>query len=258
RSNRSPGGALMPSSPGLPFTGVASARARVSFDIEIANEIDLRPGEDLDQHGPFDISCAAAVTDRGELKHWYAKDAAGTVQRSLDAAGARAVLWHLREEQRRGSMICAWNGLSFDLRWLGHAAQDMPLAREVALELYDPMFQFFVARGFPVGLASVAEGLGLAEKKLMHGADAPKEWARGNHQAVLDYVAGDCSLTDGVISRILDAGEIRWRTKKGTISVEPMRKLMPVRELLDAPLPDTSWMSVPLPRAKFTRWLDCN
>ena len=77
--------------------------ARVSFDIEIADEIDLRPGEDLDQHGPFAISCAAAITDRGELKHWYAKDAAGAVQRALDAAGARAVLTHLREAQRGGA-----------------------------------------------------------------------------------------------------------------------------------------------------------
>ena len=33
---------------------------RVSFDIEIANIFELKPGEDLDQYGPFDISCAAA------------------------------------------------------------------------------------------------------------------------------------------------------------------------------------------------------
>jgi len=243
-----------PSQPSL----FSAARARVSFDIEIADELDLKPGEDLDQYGPFQISCAAAITDRGELKHWYARDASGAVQRALDAAGAREVLLHLREAQQSGAMVCAWNGLSFDLRWLGHAADDMQLAREVALELYDPMFQFFVLRGFPVGLASVADGLGIAEKKLMHGADAPKEWARGNFQKVLDYVAGDCRLTDQVIARILEQGEIRWRTKKGSVSSESLRKLLPVRELLHAPLPDTSWMSEPLPRAKFTRWLDGN
>lgn len=235
-----------------------SSPARVSFDIEIADEIDLKPGEDLDKYGPFKISCAAAITDCGELKHWYARDASGVVQRALDASGARAVLLHLREAQRNGAMVSAWNGLSFDLRWLGHAADDMPLAREIALDLFDPMFQFFVLRGFPVGLASVAEGLGLAEKKLMHGADAPKEWARGNHQAVLDYVAGDCRLIDSVIARILEKGEIRWRTKKGSVSSERMRKLLPVRELLEAPLPDTSWMSEPMPREKFSRWLKGN
>jgi hypothetical protein len=234
----------------------AGASARISFDIEIADEIDLKPGEDLDQYGPFKISCAAAITERGELTHWYAKDSAGVVQRALDAHGARAVLLHLREAQRAGAMVCAWNGLSFDLRWLGHAADDRKLAREIALDLFDPMFQFFVLRGFPVGLASVAAGLGIEEKKLMHGADAPKEWARGNHQAVLDYVAGDCRLTDSVIARIIDKGEIRWRTKKGSVSSEPMPKLLAVRELLNAPLPDTSWMSEPMPRVKFTRWLE--
>ncbi|HTF90111.1 MAG TPA: ribonuclease H-like domain-containing protein [Planctomycetota bacterium] len=240
--------------PTLPFE---RTQTRISFDIEIADEIDLAPGEDLDQHGPFQISCAAAITDCGRLKHWYARDNSGLVARSLDSGGARAVLVHLREAQQSGAMICAWNGLSFDLRWLGHAAADMPLAREVALDLFDPMFQFFVLRGFPVGLASVAAGLGIDEKKLMHGADAPKEWARGNHQAVLDYVAGDCKLTDTVIARILAAGEIRWRTKKGSLSAQAMPRLLAVRELLDAPLPDTSWMSEPMPRAKFTKWLEC-
>jgi hypothetical protein len=229
---------------------------RLSFDIEIANEIELKPGQDLEQYGPFDISCAAAIDDRANVRHWYGKEDDGRPRRALDAAGAHAVLEHLREEQRRGVMVCAWNGLSFDLRWLGHAADAMPLAREVALDLHDPMFQFFVQRGFPIALASVADGLGLQQKKLMNGADAPKEWARGNHQLVLDYVAGDCRITEHVVARVLALREIRWRTKKGTLSSEPMRALRRVRELLDAPLPDTSWMSEPIPRAKFTRWLE--
>lgn len=238
-----------------PAFDFARAPARLSFDIEIADEIDLQPGDDLDRHGPFQIACVAAVSDRGTLQHWYARDAAGVPQRALDARGAREVLLHLREAQRRGTWVCAWNGLSFDLRWLGHAADDLPLAREIALELIDPMFQFFVQRGFPVGLASVADGLGIAEKKLMHGADAPKQWAAGNHQAVLDYVAGDCSITEQVIAAIVAGGRFAWRTKKGTLSYEPCPKLRRVRELLDAPAPDTSWMSDPLPRAKFTAWL---
>ncbi len=234
------------------------APSRLSFDIEIADIIELAPGDDLDAHGPFKISCAAAIDERGVVKHWYAKDACGTPGGSLDAAGARAVLAHLREAQKRGAMVCAWNGLSFDLRWLGAAANDVALAREVALELYDPMFQFFILRGFPIGLAAVADGLGIVETKLMHGADAPKEWARGNHQLVLDYVAGDCRLTDGVVARILERGEIRWRTKKGSVSSEPLRRLLRVKELLSAPDPDTSWMREPIPRSKFTGWLTAN
>jgi hypothetical protein len=29
-------------------------------------------------------------------------------------------------------------------------------------------------------------------KKLMDGADAPKQWRAGNHQEVMDYCLGDC------------------------------------------------------------------
>jgi hypothetical protein len=248
----------MPPAPpraGAPSFDFEPAPLRVAFDIEIADVFELAPGEDLDARGPFSISCAAAATDRGDVRHWYARGADGAPGRCLDAAGAREVLLHLRSEQRRGSLVCAWNGLSFDLKWLGVAADDRALAREVALDLVDPMFQLFVQRGFPVSLASAAEGLGIAEKKLMDGADAPKEWARGNHRLVLDYVAGDCRLTSQVVARIQSLGELRWRTKKGTVSSERMRELRPVRELLDAPLPDVSWMSTPIPREKFCGWL---
>lgn len=244
-----------PSRAGAPSFDFDSVPRRVAFDIEIADVFELEPGEDLDARGPFSISCAAAACDRGSLRHWYRKDPDGKPARALDAALARDVLLHLRELQRRGVTVCAWNGLSFDLKWLGIAADDRALAREVALDLVDPMFQLFVQRGFPVSLASAAEGLGIAERKLMDGADAPKEWARGNHQLVLDYVAGDCRLTEQVVARIAALGELRWRTRQGKLSTEPMRPLRPVRELLAAPEPDTSWMSQPIPRAKFCGWL---
>jgi hypothetical protein len=232
-----------------------STAARLAFDIELATIVELGPGEDLDRYGPFDIACAAAADGADGLWTWYGRDAAGRPAPKLDAALARDHLLWLREHQRRGVQVCAWNGLSFDLRWLGHVADDLELAREVALDLIDPMFQFFVQRGFPVGLAKVAEALGVAETKSMHGADAPKEWAAGNHRQVLDYVAGDCRITAAVIERIAAAGEVRWRTQRGTTGREPFRELLPVRALLDAPLPDTSWMSEPIPRSKFTAWL---
>lgn len=228
---------------------------RVSFDIEIANVFELKPGEDLDQYGPFDISCAAAADDHGEVVHWTSAAADGSFADHLDVAMAHEMLSWLREEQLSGSRLFAWNGLSFDLRWIGVAAEDVELAAEVALDLYDPMFQFFVQRGFPVGLAKVADGLGISETKLMDGADAPVQWAAGNHQLVLDYVAGDCRITEAVVARIEETGGVTWRTSRGTLSTEPMPKLKQIRELLNAPEPDTSWMDSPLPRSKFTSWL---
>jgi hypothetical protein len=231
------------------------AAPRFAFDIEIADIVELAPGEDLDRHGPFRIACAADCDRQGEVRHWYSRDADGGPADAMSPEAALECLRWLREQQLSGARLCAWNGLSFDLRWLGEAALDLPLAAEVALDLVDPMFQFFVQRGFPVGLAAVAEGLGVEETKLMSGADAPVEWARGDRQRVLDYVAGDCRITSLVVDRIAATRAIRWRTRRGTISSEPMPELRPVRELLDVPEPDTSWMDAPIPRAKFLHWI---
>jgi hypothetical protein len=227
----------------------------VSFDIEIANVFTLAPGEDLERHAPFDISVAAAATHGGGVRHWHARDAAGKPTGVLDASTARAVLEYLREEQLQGTRVCAWNGLSFDLRWLGHVAQDMKLASDVALELYDPMFQFATARGFPIGLAAVADGLGIAQKKLMSAERAPLEWQAGNHQLVLDYVAGDCTLTNQVVAAIEQAGLLRWRTKRGTLSSEPMARLRQVKDVMRDPPPDQSWMSEPKPVTNYWAWM---
>ena len=228
---------------------------RVSFDIEISNIFELAPGEDLDKYGPFDISCAAAADDEGVITHWTSQEDDGSYKSYLDPERAHEMLRWLRDQQLAGARLFAWNGLSFDLRWIGVAARDIPLAAEVALDLYDPMFQIFVQRGFPVGLGKVAEGLGVIETKLMDGADAPVQWAAGNHQLVLDYVAGDCRITDAVVARIEETKGITWRTSRGTLSTEPMPVLKKVRELLDAPEPDTSWMDAPMSRSKFMSWM---
>ncbi len=114
----------------------------LSFDIEIANEFELRPGEDLERYAPFDISVAAVAHENGTVRHWHATDALGKPTGTLDARLAREVLEYLREAQLEGTRVFAWNGLSFDLRWLAHVAKERELAREVAMELYDPMFQF--------------------------------------------------------------------------------------------------------------------
>ena len=227
----------------------------VVFDIEIENVFDLVPGEDLDKYAPFDISVAAAIDASGGIRYWHARDASGQPTGHLTRELAGDVLQHLRSEQQRGACVCAWNGMSFDVRWLGHVAQDEKLAVEVALDLFDPMFQFVGQRGFPIGLAATAAGLGIPEKKLMAAAEAPNEWARGNHQVVLDYVAGDCRLTKTVVEKILARGSVSWRTKKGTVSSEPFLSLKRVRDVMRGPPPDTTWMSDPRPWESWFCWL---
>jgi hypothetical protein len=121
-----------------------------------------------------------------------------------------------------GFMLCAWNGLRFDLKWIGHQAGNMPLAARIALKSYDPMFQFFNVAGFYVGLAKVAEAMDIPQEKLMNSSDAPKEWGAGNHQKVMDYVVGDCQMTNLIVLAIQEAQMVQWVTARGTVSSKPM------------------------------------
>jgi len=227
----------------------------LSFDIEISDVFDLAPGEDLDDHAPFHISVASTVVHGGEEKLWYCEDADGRPALALTATKARELLEYLEARQREGAMVCAWNGLGFDLRWIGHAAGDMHLAARVALASYDPMFQFFTRRGFPVALAKVAAGMNIAQTKLMDGADAPKRWREGRFQEVMDYVLGDSQMTNQVVAEIQRRKAVSWVTARGTVSTESMPRLMTVAEVIREPEPDQSWMDKPLPRSKCFAWI---
>lgn len=227
----------------------------LSFDIEIAEVFDLEEGEDLDNYSPFHVAVASTVIHGGETRVWYSADEARAPLVSITREKARELLVYLRQMQEAGCMVCAWNGLGFDLRWLGYNADDVRLAAEVALECYDPMFQFFNQRGFPVGLASVAEGMGIAQRKLMHAAEAPKHWRAGNHKAVMDYVVGDSEMTNLIVRAIVDRREVCWVTRDGSVRREAMPTLKTVRQVLQDPEPDQSWMTTPIPRSKFYQWM---
>ena len=227
----------------------------LSFDIEISDVFDLKPGEDLDQYAPFHISVASTVMDGGEARLWYSKDDDDRPLTNMEGDKAHALLVYLETMIREGYQVCAWNGLGFDLRWIGHVAGDAALAARVALEIYDPMFQFFNQRGFPVGLATVGKAMGIEQKKIMSGADAPKQWQAGNHETVMKYVLGDSQITNAIVNAITEAREVRWVTRKGTVGHEPMPELKPVKVVLQDPEPDQSWMDTPLLRSKFVGWL---
>jgi len=226
----------------------------LSFDIEISNVFDLQKHEDLEKYAPFHISVAATAIHNGEEQVWYSKDDRGLPALNLTQQRAHELLEYLDEMQGRDFMVCAWNGLGFDLKWIGYQAHDMALAARIALKSYDPMFQFFNQAGFPVGLGKVAEGMGIPQQKLMDGADAPRQWHAGNHQEVMDYCLGDCQMTNLIVCAIQNAQQVQWVTARGHISSKPMPRLKSVAEVIQEPEPDQSWMDSPIPKAKFYQW----
>ena len=227
----------------------------LSFDIEISDVFDLDKYEDMEKYAPFHISVAATAIDGGDEKVWYSEDENGQPALNLTPRRARDLLAYLEEMQQNGFMVCAWNGLSFDLKWIGHQADDMALAARIALKSYDPMFQFFNQAGFPVSLAKVAQAMGIPQEKIMEGADAPKEWRAGNHRKVMDYCLGDCQMTNLIVRAIINARQVQWVTAKGYISSKSMPRLKPVEEVIREPEPDQSWMDAPMPRHKFFEWV---
>ena len=228
----------------------------LSFDIEISDVFELDKHEDIEKYAPFHISVAATAIHSGEERVWYSEDEDGRPALNLTQQKAHELLEYLYEMQRMEIMICAWNGLGFDLKWIGYQAKDMALAARIALKSYDPMFQFFNQVGFPVGLAKVAQAMGISQEKLMDGADAPKEWRAGNCQKVMDYCLGDCQMTNLIIQAIQDAKQVQWVTTKGYVSSKPMPRLKTVEEIIRDTAPDQSWMDTPIPKNKFHKWID--
>ena len=226
----------------------------LSFDIEISDIFELKPRENIDKYAPFHISVASTAIYKGEERVWYSVDKSDKPLLRISKTEANNLLNFLKTKQNDGYYICAWNGLQFDLQWIGYNAENMQLASEIALNMYDPMFQFFNQRGFPVSLASVAKAMGIKQTKLMNGADAPKEWHAGNYQKVMDYVLGDSQITNLIIKEIIKHKEIAWVTQKGDIRTEPIQRLMNVEEILRKPKPDQSWMDCPIPRENFYKW----
>ncbi|MGQ9633626.1 MAG: hypothetical protein ACUVXB_05210 [Bryobacteraceae bacterium] len=228
----------------------------LSFDIEIADVFDLKPGQDLNRYAPFRIAVAAVVHQNGTQRVFYSQDPEGRPAPEMNRRTALELLDYLAGKHREGWRLFAWNGLSFDLRWIGYNAGDTDAAAQLALDLYDPMFQFFHQRGFPVSLAAVGEAMGIPQRKLMSAADAPKEWRKGNHQRVIDYVVGDCLITNQIVEAVARRGILSWRTSKGTVQSEPMPRFKTVAEILREPQPDQSWMKGPgKRRSDFTDWI---
>jgi len=227
----------------------------LSFDIEISDVFELGKYEDMEKYAPFHVSVGTTAIHNGEERVWYSEDEEGRPTVNLTRERAHDLLEYLSEMQQKGFTVCAWNGLGFDLKWIGHQADDIALAARLALKSYDPMFQFFNQAGFPVGLDNVAKAMGIPQKKLMNAEDAPRQWRAGNHQEVMDYCLGDCQMTNLIVLAIQKARQVRWVTSKGTISSKPMPRLKSVKEIIQDPEPDQSWMNRPIRRTKFYEWV---
>lgn len=232
-------------------------RKYLAFDIEIAHP--LPDGiQDWKSVRPLGISCAATISGDDTIKTWYGSTPEGTISAQMDMAEATQLVEHLSEAVKLGYTILTWNGLGFDFDILAEESGQIHTCKELALEHVDLMFHIFCLKGYPLGLNTAAKGMGLPGKPPgMTGDQVPLFWAQGLKEKVLDYVVQDVRTTLLLAQSVEQQHQLRWTSRSGRLQRLPMHNdWLTVRQALELPDPDTSWMSDPWPRSKFTAWLD--
>lgn len=233
------------------------SRRYLAFDLEIAKDV---PGnfDCWPKHRPLGISCAATLLD-GDAKPmlWYGLGGDDQpAPRMLPAEVARLVDY-LLEQVAAGATLLTWNGLGFDLDVLAEESDRLEDCRRLAGKHVDMMFDVVCRLGYPLALDKVAKAMGLRGKPDgMTGDLAPRLWAEGRYQEVLDYVAQDVVTTLELAHEAEKRGVVSWTARSGKPMRLPLgRGWKNVEEACKSPEPDVSWMSTPLRRSKFTGWL---
>lgn len=229
----------------------------LAFDIEIAQPFP-DGGGDWSIYRPLGISCAGTLTNDGESTLWYGRSPSGDFAPQMNKNETKELVEHLVTASSSGYKILTWNGLGFDFDILSEESGMHAECKRLALHHIDMMFHIFCLKGYPLGLDKAAKGMGLAGKPPgMTGDMAPKLWKEGRYQEVLDYLRGDVSTTLDLATAIDRQRTLRWLSSRGKPQSLPFPSgWLTVQEALQLPLPDTSWMSNPWPRSKFTKWLE--
>ena len=229
----------------------------LALDIEAAT---LRTDNSFDGAKDLGITCAVITSqDEGPEIHAATSEDGGFTDRMTRAQARQllARLTQLTSDLRSPAVLHTWNGTAFDLLVIGHEAGDLPAAAALARAHADMMLHIFQMTGYPVGLATVSEAMGGAQKsKDVSGADAPSMWQNGQQQQVIDYCLQDTQATLEVALRTSAAKQIRWIARSGRAHKLPLPQgWKTVDACLRMPHPDNSWMDKPLHQSEFTGWL---
>lgn len=231
-------------------------RRYVAFDIETAKE--WPDGADWNRYRPLGISCAATLpADTDTARVWHGLTGDDQPADRMSREDVAKLVEHLLAMVGDGYTILTWNGLGFDFQILAEESGMADECKSLALGHVDMMFHVFCELGHPVALDAAAQAMGLPGKpEGMSGLLAPRMWAEGKRQEVLDYVAQDARTTVDLATLCAHQGCFRWVTRRGTTRRMPLpRGWLDVSSAVKLPEPDTSWMSQPLSRRKFTAWL---
>ena len=230
----------------------------LGFDLEVT-----RWPEDgnWDKKTPLGVSCIGLMgTGWNEPEVYYASSLTGNPEpRAMRTDELKCFADDLFLLAQNYTVV-SWNGLQFDFSVL-NLEKHNDIFPHLAMNHIDPMFYILCHKGWPVGLDTVAKGLGLSGKtEGMSGAQAPEMWMDGtleDRQKVLEYVGQDAITTLDIVEVASRTKMLKWRSKSGRPQSLPFEPLT-TTECLEIPVPDTSWMTNPLTRASFYDWTNSN
>lgn len=231
----------------------------LAFDLEISKCVP--DGEtDWKAYRPLGISCFAVAWVEGRkvtASADHGADLNGNPASQMSRSDCIGIVETLQHFVNLGHTILTHNGCSFDFDVLAEESGLHAECRELAMNSVDTCFLVHCLKGFPVGLEAIARGMKLQGKTDgMNGALAPQMWAEGKYAEVLEYVQQDVRATLNVAIEIESIGGLYWIAKSGRRNWLHLPKLLTVREAMRLPEPDIRWMTEPIPRAKFTAWME--
>ena len=225
------------------------SRKYLAFDIETAK---LLPEDETDwtAHRPLGIACAATLSD-DELVLWHGND-------KMSQQEASQLVQYLIAKVKAGYTIVTWNGTGFDFDILAEESGMLAECKRLAVNHVDMMFHILCRLGYGVRLDGAAKGMGIKGKpEGMNGSLAPKLWAEGKREEVLNYVAQDVRATAELATACEACGVMRWISRRGRLRSMPLPGgWLTVDQAEQLPEPDTSWMADPWSRASFTAWMN--
>ncbi len=230
----------------------------IAFDIETAKILPEGASELL-AYRPLGISCAAAcLTDTGETMTWHGNAASGEPAPQMSSDEATAMVDDLGRHVNEGYTLVTWNGTGFDFDILAEESGRYAECAELAAHHVDMLFHAVCVLGHPISLQKAAEGMEIRGKLAeMSGAEAPHAWASGRYKEVLAYVTQDAAVTAQLATLCEERDELAWITRREQRRAMPLPKgWLTVEQAIELPLPDTSWMSDPPRRDRYTGWMD--
>jgi hypothetical protein len=229
-------------------------RQYLALDIETAAEVP--DGVSWVDYRPLGITCIATQIEGEQPQVWHSWHNEAPAPRML-AADIQRVVAYLQHKADEGLTLLSWNGLKFDFDIIAEESRLNVECEALAANHVDMMFHAFCELGYFLSLNAASRGMGLPGKVgPIVGAMAPTLWREGRFDEVKRYVARDVDLTLSLARKCEEHGHLSWTSKRG----KPMRFALrsgwlTTRDAMRLPVPDTSWMDMPTPRAHFVQWM---